>query len=104
MKILVFLRVIPIGTSSASLSNYVARVIRVIESMGLKYTITPFGTGIELESFNELSRLLEVVTSELRKTGVSRIAIDISLDLRFDKEITLEYKIESVKSKLTSIQ
>ncbi|MEL9929866.1 MAG: MTH1187 family thiamine-binding protein [Sulfolobales archaeon] len=103
MKILATIRVIPIGTSSTSLSNYVAEVVKILEKKGIRYVITPFNTAVELENLKLLNDLIEEISSRLRSIGVMRIAIDIQLDLRFDKEISLEYKVESVKKKLDEV-
>ena len=94
------IRVIPIGTSTTSLSTYVARAIEVIRKRKLRHEITPFGTCIEVKDFDELSSVLKEIVNELQKVGVKRIAIDIALDIRFDKQITLRSKVISVESKL----
>lgn len=100
MKVLAFIKVIPIGTSGGSLSHYVAEVIKIFESKGIKYQLTPFGTGVELSSLDELTNLVEEVAGRLRSVGVPRVLVDVSLDLRFDKEITLEHKVRAVFEKL----
>jgi len=100
LKVLAFIKVIPIGTSGGSLSHYVAEVIKVLESRGVKYQLTSFGTGDELGSLNELTGLVNEVTERLRSMGIPRVLVDVSLDLRFDKEITLEHKVRAVYEKL----
>ncbi len=101
MKVLAFIRVVPIGTPTASLSSYVAEVVKVISSLGINYQITPFGTGVELNSFEDLTKLISLINEKLRNLNIPRVLVDISLDLRYDKEITLEYKVKSVQEKLT---
>jgi uncharacterized protein (TIGR00106 family) len=100
MKILAFVRVVPIGTSTTSLGSYVAEAIKVIKSLGVNYQVTPFGTGVELNSFEDLTKLISLINEKLRSLNISRLLIDVSLDLRYDKEISLEYKVKSVQEKV----
>ncbi|MEM4481325.1 MAG: MTH1187 family thiamine-binding protein [Desulfurococcaceae archaeon] len=100
MRILASIKVTPIGTSSSSLSKYVAEVVEVLRRRNLKYAISPFNTSVELDSLTQLVELVEEVKERLKEMGVPRVGIDISLDLRFDKETTLEHKVNSVVQKL----
>ena len=100
MRILVAIRVVPIGTCSTSISSYVAEVINILKEKGVKYSLTPFNTAMELTNLNQLSEILGEVVRRLSSRGVSRLAIDVQLDVRLDKEITLEYKVNSVLEKL----
>jgi len=100
MKILLALRVIPIGTGDTSLSNYVAEVVKIFEKRGLRYILSPFNTSIEIDDFNQLSDILKEIVQTLSNRDVKRIAIDINIDVRLDKEISLVYKIESVERKI----
>ncbi len=100
MPILTELRVVPIGTGSASISSYIAMVIELIRRRKLKYHLSPMGTCIEVQSFEELADLLNEVVSTLRSATINRIVIDIAIDIRFDKELSLESKVRSVEEKL----
>lgn len=99
-KILVALRVIPIGTSSTSISEYIARVVSVLERKKIKYQLTPFNTSLEIYRLEDLTDIINEIIKALSDIGVKRIAIDIQLDVRLDKEITLEYKVDSVLRKI----
>ncbi|MEM0015357.1 MAG: MTH1187 family thiamine-binding protein [Zestosphaera sp.] len=96
------IRVVPVGTQSASLSSYVAEALRVIEAAGLKHQVTPFGTAVEADSVEGIAKVVEEIAERLRAMGVPRLVVDVSLDLRFDKNITLEYKVRSVQERLQS--
>lgn len=100
IKVLAFVKVIPIGTSSGSLSNYVAEAIKVLNSMNVKYQLTPFGTAVEVDSIDTIADILKELNKKFKDIGVPRLVIDVSLDLRYDKEITLEHKVSSVYEKL----
>ncbi|MCX8185170.1 MAG: MTH1187 family thiamine-binding protein [Sulfolobales archaeon] len=100
MKILASLRVIPVGTSSTSISSYVAEAVRVLERRNVKHVVTPFSTDVELSSLLELAEVVEEVVARLRFLGVSRVLVDVTVDFRFDKEVSLERRVSSVGEKL----
>jgi len=76
-------------------------VVNVLKDLGIKYMITPFNTSIELEDLSKLNIIMERIIDSLSSLGVKRVAIDIQLDIRLDKEITLEYKIRTVEEKIS---
>lgn len=91
--------VIPIGTGSPSVSNYVAgvqRVLRNYENEGkIRSQLTPMNTIIE----GELPVLLEVVQAlheQPFKQGALRVATTIRIDDRRDKSRKMEEKVEKV--------
>jgi len=100
VKYILTLRVVPIGTCGTSLSDYIAEVERVIASMNLRHELTASATIIELEDFTIIPSLLNMVIDRLRRKGVNRVLIDISIDYRLDKELSIEGKVESVKRRL----
>jgi uncharacterized protein (TIGR00106 family) len=100
MAVLAELRVIPIATPSTSLSPYVAKVIEILRSRGVKHTLAPFGTCIEVEDFHKLADILNEIVEAMKSMGINRVAIDIAVDVRLDKPITLESKVRSVEEKL----
>jgi len=100
MPIVVDLRVIPIGTCTTSLSIYVAEAIKTLRELGIRYNIHASGTNIEIETFEQLSQVLKRLTEVLSSMDIKRILIDISMDIRLDKENTIENKLESIKRKL----
>ena len=79
MAILVELRVIPIGTGSTSLSSYVASVINVVRNSGYRYVLGPMGTSIEINSFNDLAKLLNDITGVLFSIFMILPAISIAV-------------------------
>lgn len=100
MKLILTLRVTPIGTCTTSLSDYVAEVERVFESLGLKHVLTASATIIEVNNVEEVSEILKAVIDTLTHKGVRRILIDLSIDYRVDKDLSIEGKVASVLEKL----
>ncbi|TCT16253.1 uncharacterized protein (TIGR00106 family) [Natranaerovirga pectinivora] len=92
--------VIPVGTGSTSVSQYVAKCQKVLElEKEIQYQLTPMGTVIEGELdvlFNVLKKLHEVPFSE----GAQRVVTSMRIDDRRDKKGSMDQKIRSVKEKL----
>jgi uncharacterized protein (TIGR00106 family) len=92
--------VVPLGTKTPSVSQYVARAVKVLErEKDLKYEITPMGTIIE----GDLDRILAVVRKMHEGVfgeGVTRVLTTVKIDDRRDKAQGMKGKVDSVKKKL----
>lgn len=92
--------IIPIGTGSTAISNYVAACHEVLKKENrIKYQLTPMGTILEgdLEVIFEAIRKLHEVPFE---KGAMRVSTSIKIDDRRDKQASMEQKLKSVKEKL----
>ncbi|HWR39036.1 MAG TPA: MTH1187 family thiamine-binding protein [Patescibacteria group bacterium] len=92
--------IVPLGTGSASISQYVANCHKVLEKAGdLSYRLTPMSTVIE----GDLNRILAVIR-EMHETpfaaGAQRVSTSIRIDDRRDKELTMDGKLQAVREKL----
>jgi uncharacterized protein (TIGR00106 family) len=92
--------VIPLGTKTPSVSQYVARAVKVLEQeKDIKYETTAMGTIIE----GDLDRILAVVKKMHEGTfgqGVARVITMIEIDDRRDKPRGMKDKLDSLKKKL----
>ena len=92
--------VIPLGTKTASVSQYVARAVRALEQeRDIKYETTAMGTIIE----GDLDRILAVVKKMHEGTfgeGVARVLTTVKIDDRRDKAQSMKAKLDSLKKKL----
>ncbi|WP_078552848.1 MTH1187 family thiamine-binding protein [Bacillus alkalicellulosilyticus] len=93
--------IIPIGTNSPSVSDYVADIQSVLESYSdrISYRLTPMSTIIE----GELAVLFEVIQAIHEvpfHAGVQRVATNIRIDDRRDKAQTMDSKVAAVEEKL----
>jgi len=91
--------VVPLGTGSTSLSQFVAGCIDALEdSKEVSYQLTPMGTVIE----GPLNKVLEVM-KQLHEIpfsrGASRVLTTLKIDDRRDKEITMSSKVAAVMDK-----
>jgi len=92
--------VIPLGTKTPSVSQYVARSVKVLEQeKGIKYETTAMGTIIE----GDLGRILAVVKKMHEGAfgeGVARVITMVEIDDRRDKAQGMKAKLDSLKKKL----
>ena len=90
------LKIIPIGTATASLSRYVAACVSTLkQAQGISYEVTAMGTIIQgsLERVLELAQQMHEVPFTM---GADRVVTTISIDDRRDKVITIESKVKAV--------
>jgi len=97
---LVEVSVIPVGTPTPSVSQYIARAVKVLEGeKDIKYELTAMGTIIE----GDLERVLTLVRKmheAVFNAGVMRVVTTIKIDDRRDKASSMSSKMESLKRKL----
>ena len=77
------LEIIPIGTSSASLSSRLAEVAKLIDASGLDYRVGPMGTVVEGE-WEPIMRLAKQCHDAMLKSS-ARVMTTIRIDDRTDK-------------------
>ncbi len=90
--------VVPIGVGE-SLSEYIARVIEILERKGVKYQLNPMGTVVEMDNYLQLAELLDEIDKVLFESGSGRNYYVIKIDSR-KKRSSMEYKVRSVMEKL----
>lgn len=82
-----------------SVSEYVARVVDIVDKSGLPYVLTPMGTIIEAEDWEEAMNVLKEGFEALKK-DCSRISITMKIDYRKGKKNRLLQKVKSVQEKV----
>ncbi|RLG69182.1 thiamine-binding protein [archaeon] len=93
---IVSITVIPVGTSSPSLSQYIAKLIKMFRDEGYTFKLTDTASIFEISDFEELSSLLSKIYDILYGEGIDRVVTVVIIDERRDKELKLDKKIESV--------
>jgi uncharacterized protein (TIGR00106 family) len=92
--------IVPLGTKTPSVSQYVARAVRVLErEKDMKYELTAMGTIVE----GDLDKILAVVQKMHEGTfgeGVARVLTTVRIDDRRDKAQSMKEKADSLKKKL----
>ncbi len=90
------IKIIPIGTTTTSLSRYIAACINTIkQAQDISYQATAMGTIIQgpLEQVLELAQKMHEVPFAM---GAKRVVTTINIDDRRDKAATIESKIKAV--------
>ena len=92
--------VVPLGTKTPSVSQYVARAIKILEQeKDIKYETTAMGTILE----GDLDRILAVVKKMhegMFGEGVARVLTTVKIDDRRDKAQGIKDKVASLKERL----
>jgi len=92
--------VVPVGTSSPSVSQYVAGALRILkDETGIKYELTAMNTIIE----GELEHILALagrMHQSAFEAGVMRVVTTIRIDERRDKPLTINGKVAAVRRRL----
>jgi uncharacterized protein (TIGR00106 family) len=92
--------IVPLGTASPSLSEYVASCHKILEkATDLKFQLTPMSTIIE----GDLDRILAIVRQMHEApfaNGAVRTSTTLRIDDRRDKQLTMAGKVQAVMSKM----
>lgn len=99
MPVMMEISVIPTGKVVPGLGDAVVEVLKVAERHGINYELNAMGTVMEgdLDTLLRAAREMHEVCFGL---GYPRVQTIIKLDDRRDKDLTMKYKVESVKAKL----
>jgi uncharacterized protein (TIGR00106 family) len=100
MKVIADISIIPLGVG-LSLSSYVAVCEQVFSEAGLEPRLHANGTNVEGE-WEAVVAALKACHERLHEMGVPRIATNLRLGTRIDREPSMEDKLQSVKDKLGS--
>ncbi len=82
-----------------SVSEYVARVLRVVREGGHPHVLTAMGTIVETERFEEATRLLEAAYRAL-EPDCQRVYLVAKFDIRKGPSGRLVAKVRAVEEKL----
>ena len=95
-RVIAEIHVIPLGTTTTSLSRYIAACINVIkQAQDISYQLTAMGTIIQgpLERILELAQRMHEVPFAM---GAKRVVTTINIDDRRDKLATMDSKVKAV--------
>jgi uncharacterized protein (TIGR00106 family) len=77
--------IIPVGTGSSSVSDYVAAAVSELEASGVKCTLTATGTSVQAGSPAELYEALSRAQEAVFDSGVARAYTILKMDDRRDE-------------------
>ncbi|MDW8012112.1 MAG: MTH1187 family thiamine-binding protein [Bacteroidota bacterium] len=90
--------VTPIGTG-LSLSHYIAVCVRTLQEAGLQCHLHAHGTNVEGD-WEVLAGALRRCFERLQQEGVQRITLWLKVEMRADREPSLEAAVRSVERRL----
>ena len=96
---LMHLTIIPLGTGSPSVVEYVVDIQKALEKAGFPYELTDMGTII-VGNTGDLLKLAAQLAEMPFLKGVNRVSTQISLDDRRDKKVSLGDKTASVAKRM----
>ncbi|MCX6231172.1 MAG: MTH1187 family thiamine-binding protein [Bacteroidetes bacterium] len=82
-----------------SVSDYVAKIIAFIDKSGVNYQLTPMGTIVETETFEEALFIIKGAY-EVLATDSNRIYSSLKFDIRKGKSNRMQSKMKSIEDKL----
>ena len=96
---LMHLTIIPLGTDSPSVGDFVVDIQKALKGSGLPFQLTDMGTTIEGDTRDLLQLAGQLAELPFNK-GVQRVVTQISIDDRRDKRVSLGDKRSSVTTRL----
>ncbi|ESK94206.1 hypothetical protein Moror_8406 [Moniliophthora roreri MCA 2997] len=78
---------IPMGTGEPSVAEYIAECQRVLEKSGVQFKMHGYGTNLE-GRWSQVSQAIHDCHAAVHARGAPRIATDIRIGTRVDREIT----------------
>ena len=91
--------VIPVGSGTPSVGEYVALIQKALERERVAYTLNDMGTVVEGKA-DDLFALAAKMHNLCFQRGLQRVVTQVSVDDRRDKEVGLGDKIKSVRNRL----
>ncbi|RVD86370.1 uncharacterized protein DFL_004650 [Arthrobotrys flagrans] len=85
-----------IGTPTASVSQHIANIQKLLAASGIKYSMHSAGTTLE-GSWEEVTKVMGQAHTLLHNQGVVRIQTDIRIGSRTDKVQSMEDKVSKVE-------
>jgi uncharacterized protein (TIGR00106 family) len=82
-----------------SVSSYVSRILKIIDESNVPYKLTPMGTIVEVETFEEALAIINAAYGELQE-DCGRIYSTVKFDIRKGKSGRLTQKIDSIEKKV----
>ncbi len=82
-----------------SLSPYVSRILKIIDESAVSYKLTPMGTIVEVETFDEALLIIKRAYEQL-EGDCNRIYSTIKFDVRKGPPGRIEGKVRSVEEHL----
>lgn len=95
----VMINVIPLGTGDSSVSQYVARAVKILQQEKVSYEATSMGTILEGE-LDDILPICRKMHEAVFSDDISRVVTIIRIDDRRDKQSTMRGKLQALEKEL----
>jgi uncharacterized protein (TIGR00106 family) len=102
MSILVEFAMFPTD-KGASVSEYVSRIIKMIDESNVSYQLTPMGTIFETDTMNEALQVIDKAYQQLEPDCL-RVYSSIKFDIQPEKNNRMKTKIQSIENKIGQVK
>ena len=93
------INVIPLGTATPSVGDFVADCVKVLKDAGANFEMNAMGTVIDGD-LDDILMLVKKMHSVPFEKGVQRVVTTVSIDDRRDKKVTSSEKLESLMERV----
>lgn len=100
MSVLVNFAMFPTD-SGTSVSQYVSKIIKMIDSSNIPYQLNPMGTSFETETMEEALKLIHDSYKILENH--ERIYAVVNFDIQKNKSNRIQSKIKSIEEKIGKV-
>lgn len=98
MSVLVSISIFPLDKGE-SVSNYVARAVKVIKDSGYPYRVSPMETTFETETLEEALAVIRKCF-EVMEPDCNRIICNVKVDYRKGRTLGIISKLKSLEEKM----
>ena len=89
------LSVSALPAEGTSVGRYVRLAVEVLKRSGLAFEVHAMGTEIECRTLAELFEVVRLIDERLGKEGAGRITLQLKIDHRLDRDVSLADKVKS---------
>jgi len=93
---IVMINVIPLGTGDSSVSQYVARAVKILKEEKVSYEATSMGTALEGE-LDDILPICRKMHEAVFSKDIDRVYTIMSIDDRRDKQSTMRGKMQALE-------
>lgn len=102
MSVLVEFAMFPTD-KGVSVSEYVCRIIKMMDESGVDYQLTPMGTIFETETMTEALKMIERSYNVLEK-DCARVYSSVKFDIQTEKSNRMISKVKSIEMKIGTVK
>lgn len=103
MSVLLNFAIFPTDKGGKGISEYVSKVLKMIDESGVSYKLNPMGTTIETETMADALAIVQK-SYEVLEPYADRIYSAITIDARKDRKDGMVQKIASIEEKVGNIK